>query len=295
MKTITHARATPGQIKQISRFAADAVEKVLADFGPDHAGAQLVIERGNEFASAIREATMAALKDLSVSDKFKDEEVESSYGYLSGYKPKSISEQVACLRKLFPQRESPDLKLDDEEFSGPAEGHFAIPRWKKIAPTYCEAVQKVMALLKKARKGKFFNFREDELSAEQLREHPRKAAAFQKLGDEQKEQDVLLVPAQFGLCHRGRSVRRAREVFRAGEFGLGAFEVGIMLLTHPERLEHCDDLWIDCAGDEFSPDADGRFPCAPVFRFYDDSLKFYAKGVDGARDGYGSASGFFPQ
>ena len=295
MKTITHARATPGQIKQISRFAADAVEKVLADFGPDHSGAQRVIEHGNEFASAICEATLAALKELSVSDKFKDEEVKSSYGYLSGYKPKSISEQQACLRKLFPQLESPDLKLDEETVSGPAEGYFAIPRWKKIAPTYCEAVQTVLRLLKKARKGSLCNFREDELSAEQLREHSRKSAAFQKLGDEQTERDVLIVPAQFGLFHRGRSVRRTREVFRAGEFGLGAFEVGIMLLTHSDRLQYCNDLWIDCAGDEFSPGADGRFPRAPLFRFGGGELSFVARGVGGPAAYCGSASGFLPQ
>jgi hypothetical protein len=33
-----------------------------------------------------------------------------------------------------------------------------------------------------------------------------------------------------------------------------------MLLTHPERLQHHDDLWIDCAGDEYDyPNADGQF------------------------------------
>jgi hypothetical protein len=30
----------------------------------------------------------------------------------------------------------------------------------------------------------------------------------------------------------------------ANECGLGAFAIGIMLLTHPERLKHYDDLWI---------------------------------------------------
>jgi len=51
-----------------------------------------------------------------------------------------------------------------------------------------------------------------------------------------KHHDILVVPAQFGLRHRGRSVRRVREVMNANEFGLGVFAIGIMLLTHPERL-----------------------------------------------------------
>jgi hypothetical protein len=67
-----------------------------------------------------------------------------------------------------------------------------------------------------------------------------------------------------------------------------------MLLTHPERLNHYDDLWIDCAGDEFAPAADGRFWGAPLFHFYDDELKFSAYGVSRADEFYGSVSGFLP-
>src|SRR5262249_34336611 len=54
------------------------------------------------------------------------------------------------------------------------------------------------------------------------------------------------------ILHRGRSVHTAREVMgRRRQFVLGAFAVGIMLLAHPERLQHNDDLWSYCAGDEY--------------------------------------------
>ena len=295
MQTIT--QATAGQIKQINRFASDAVEKVLTELGLDNPGAQRVIEHGDEFAEAIRTAALASLKDLSVSDKFKDEEVKSNYGYLSGYrKPKSITEQTNILRQIFPGVGFADEKLAEREVPANAEGWFAIPKWQTIAPTYSEAVQKVLDAIKKARNGKFYNYRDGQLNDQRLRQTAKTASVFQKLSDEQKDHDILVVAGQFGLRHRGRSVRRAREVFSQNEIGLGAFAVGIMILTHAERLQNVDDLWIDCAGDEFDdPDADVRFDPAPYFRFNGGEVKFDTYWSDRAYDYYGSASAFVPQ
>ncbi|MBI4215746.1 MAG: hypothetical protein HY602_03410, partial [Parcubacteria group bacterium] len=118
---------------------------------------------------------------------------------------------------------------------------------------------------------------------------------FQQLGDEQKDFDILVVPAQFGLRHKGRSVRRAREVFAANEFGLGTFAIGIMLLTHLEREVQWEQLHIDCAGDEFAPCADGGFSRAPIFCFSDGKVKFNASWVDYVYVYYGSASAFLLQ
>ncbi|MEK7115128.1 MAG: hypothetical protein AAB847_02105, partial [Patescibacteria group bacterium] len=86
------------------------------------------------------------------------------------------------------------------------------------------------------------------------------------------------------------------EVFTANEFGLGAFAIGIMLLTHPEREVQWEQLHVDCAGDEFSPggDDDG-FSFAPLFHFHDGEVKFLAGWFGNARGRYGSASAFFSQ
>ena len=296
METITQTSATTGQIKQINRFGSDAIEKVLAELGLDNPGAQRVIEHGDEFAEAIRNVALTSLKDLSVSSKFKDEEEESDYGYLSGYMPKGITEQTNRLRELFPGIGYANEKLAEATLPPNAEGWFAIPRWEKIAPTYNEAVQKVLDLIKQTRDGKFYNYREGQLGPKQLRQHSRMVAVFQKLGDEQKDNDILVVPAQFGLRHRGRSVRRAREVMQINEFGLGAFAIGMMLLTHPDRLNHYDDLYVDCAGDEFDdPDSDDRFGRAPCFSFIDGEVGFGSSWSDDAYSGCGSASGFVPQ
>jgi hypothetical protein len=283
MNAITQTNATTGQIKQNNRFGSDAIEKVLGELGLDNPGAQRVIEHGDEFAEAIRTVALASLKDLSVSDKFKDEEVASNYGYLSGYKPKGITEQTNRLRELFPGIGFADEKIAEGELPKHAEGWFAIPKWQTVAPTYGEAVEKVLAMIKKTRNGKFHNYREGQLGPDRLRQSAKSANVFQKLGDEQKDHDILVVPAQFGIRHPGN------------ESGLGTFAIGIMLLTHPERLQHYDDLWIDCAGDEYSPDADGDFSRAPFFDFSDGQVEFDVDWISMAHGYYGSVSTFVPQ
>ncbi len=286
-----NASITSGQRKQYFRFAEDAAERALGEVSLDKDGLQKLIENGDEFQADI----VASIRKHSVSNQFADEEVESRYGYLSGYKPKGITEQINRLRELFPGIGSADEQIASQPLPQNAKGWFAIPMWEKIAPTYGEAVQKVLDLIKQTRNGKFYNYREGQLGPQYLRQSVKMAKAFQTLADQQKDHDILVVPVQFGLYHRGRSVRRAREVMNASEFGLGAFAIGVMLLTHPKRLQHYDDLWIDCAGDEFSPDAVGQFDGAPFFRFGGGGVGFGAGWFDGARDKDGSASAFLPQ
>jgi hypothetical protein len=267
-------KITSNQRKQIVRFVEDGIDAM--NLQKD--GAQRLIENGGEFQTELKKL----VERFSITNQYADEEVESSYGYLSGYKPKSITEQTNRLRELFPGIGYANEKLAEQVLPENAEGWFAIPRWEKVAPTYGEAVQKVLDLIKQTRNGAFYNYREGELGSNQLRQSAKSVSIFQKLGDEQKDQDILVVPAQFGIRHRGRSVRRAREVMNANECGLGAFAIGIMLLTHPERLKHYDDLWIDCAGDEFAPDADGVFSGSPCFGFRGGRVEFDTHDVGGA-------------
>ncbi len=140
MKTLI----TPGQKKQYKRFVEDAADKAFAEIGLDKDGLQKLIGNGDEFQSRI----VAAVRELSVNNQFADEEVESSYGYLSGYQPKGITEQTNRLRELFPGIGYADEKLSEADLPPNTEGWFAIPRWQKIASTYGEAVQKVFNLIR---------------------------------------------------------------------------------------------------------------------------------------------------
>ncbi|MDO8579378.1 MAG: hypothetical protein Q7R72_00710 [bacterium] len=255
----------------------------------------------------LSERVTGFIADNRASNKFKNEEVASNYGYLSDYKaPKPIHEQVKIIHQLF-RNVSWGLfrnvswgyfRPDERTVAVPsgAEGLFAIPKWQTIAPTYSEAIQKVLDAIKKVRYGKFVNYRDGQINEQRLRQTAKTKTAFDMLGDEQKDHDILVVSAQFGIRHRGRSVRRAREVFSQNEFGLGAFAVGIMILTHAKRFQHYDDLWIDCAGDEFDdPYAGVRFAQAPYFGWHGGAAMFNADGFSYAYESCGSASAFVPQ
>src|SRR3989338_1188465 len=302
MQTIT--QATAGQIKQINRFASDAVEKVLTELGLDNPGAQRVIEHGDDFAEAIRTAAITSLKDLSVTDKFKNEEVKSNYTYPKEYKgPKPINDQIKAIAKIFGLDPSHALEFAKTlpELPNGAEGWFAIPSVDALAAKhfpevtdpiqkYCQAVHLVHTKIADSRS--FYNYREGQITPAQLRVHARTAHALDLIAETQKG-DILIVPCQLGMRHRGQSVRRAREVFVANEFGFGSLAVGSIVLTHPERLVRWEELDMDCSGDEFSPEADGDFSKSPFFRFYGGKVKFGTAFVGGPLGGFGSVSGFF--
>ena len=108
--------------------------------------------------------------------------------------------------------------------------------------------------------------------------------------NEQKNSDILIVAAQFGLRYRGYSSNAAKEMMIPDhECGLGTFAIGIMLLTHPERLQHCNDLWVDCNGDEFN-NGDGRFDYTPYFIFHANGIEFGIHESNYAHNQWGSAS-----
>ncbi|MBU1557764.1 hypothetical protein KKC45_02275 [Patescibacteria group bacterium] len=296
---------TNGQRKQIVQFGTNAVEKILDKLGLDKAGAQRVIEHGDEFARVIREASMTSLKDLSVTDKYKDEEVNSSYTYTKEYKgPKPINDQIEAIAEIFGLDQSHALEFAKNlpELPVGAEGWFAIPSnigLQKLFPQitdpaerYCSGVQLVHTKIASSRS--FYNHREGQITPAQLRVHTRTAQALDLIAENQPG-DILIVAGQLGMRHRGRSVRRAREVFVSNEFGLGSLAVGSIVLTHPERLVRWEELEMDCSGDEFSSGADGSFSRAPVFFFNVGGVGFGAYGVVLAYDDDGSASGFVPQ
>ena len=308
MNTLTPA--TPGQKKLITRIISDIadskpVQDALAKLDKESAEC---LKGDPDFAESMRQHVVQKITELSVSNQFADEEVKSKSGCLSGYKPKGLTEQYNRLRELFPGIGYTNLgllaQIEKREVKLPAnaEGWFTIPNiWKteilvRFGNCYSKAVQKVLDMIKQTRNGEFQNFYEGQIDEKHLRQSARTWEFFAGLSKVQGSPDILIVPAQFGIRHRGRSVRRARESFVFNEFGLGAFAVGIMILTHPKRLEHYDDLWIDCAGDEFDDtDSDTRFVRAPYFSFGGGKVKFDTLYVGLAHGNFGSASGLVPQ
>lgn len=211
------------------------------------------------------------------------------YTYPSNYKPKPLNDQWDILTKAFKKLKSVDFSSIETPFTHPAqESLFAIPHWSLIGKTYVEAVKNVFKAIEKSRD--FTNWREDQMDESHLRQTPEKEKMWNDF-----DGLVWIAPAQFGKRHKGKSVETVRKEMKNGGIGLGAYEVAIILLTHPDRLQDFDDLWVDCPGDEFADSAGVAFDRAPRFEFFDGMLGFGTRLVSFAFDFYGSVSAFVSQ
>lgn len=237
---------------------------------------------------------VASVRELSLGPQYKDEEAKSIFSHEYGckYHSKDVAEQVGILQSFFPQLNGANLELV-RSLPPKAEGWFAIPRWQSIAKTYNDAVKMVFELLKSQRKIRFMDFSKKQFSKKYLRRSEKTTQAFELIGQKQLGYDILLIPAQFGLLHGGRSKRRALAVMNKDEFGLGIYEVIVMLLLHPERLTCVNDLNLECCGDIFSPyDIEpDDYDCSIYFSCHGQIVLTWS-GDDVASENAGSVSGF---
>lgn len=277
--------ATDGQIEQITRVVNDAAKKTLKPLDKD--AAQRVHARGHELAAGVSRL----IAELSITDQYADEVVASSYAYPKGYRIKPIGEQIQTLATLFGLDPAKALAYADNltELPEGAEGWFAFVRSEALSPNYGEAVEKVLGLI--GEQPRSVHELHGELSEQHIRVSARTKEILAVLTEGQ-EGDILIISAQLGLRHRGKSIRRARETFAGNEFGLTSVIVGCVSLTHPERFQKFDELDPDCSGDEYSPDADGDFSRSLFFYFDGDGLRFDYRWLGNANEYDGTASGF---
>ncbi len=209
--------------------------------------------------------------------------------------PKSIISQVKLFEAAFPELDTYMAhRFIDETLSmlptvTEAEGSFAFPRWQKIGKTYKEALERIISVI--SQKYTFKNYRRGLLGPCHLRRHGPSAALLEILAKNQRKSDVLIIPAQFGVLHRGRTVHQVRVAKPWYELPLGAFEVCCMAFIHPERFASNGTLSIDCPGDEYAPTADGDFSYAPYINC-DKGLALHAGDIHNAAANYGPVTGF---
>jgi hypothetical protein len=291
MKTsiTSQKRMTDGQVAKVKELVGAALRKSELD----KQGVQRVIEQGDELQNRL----IPIFKNLGELP-YADEEVESNDGYPKEWSFKSVLEQVKVLQSFeeFKNLDATHVIKIAEKYELPevpeeADGLVVIPKLSKVASSYNEATELMTDLMAKHRKD-WYNYRKGYLGPEYLRLTEKTQQALTKL-ERETPGDYLVIPVQTGLRHRGRSVRRARVMFGESEFGLGPYEVGIILLVHPERLQQYEHLSVDCAGCEYSPDAGGEFSHYLYFFWSGGELKFDDDRVDIAHRHYGSASGFF--
>jgi hypothetical protein len=251
---------------------------------------QVVLDLNQQVQAEVIDSIVGIIHQHTVSDKFKGEQVLSDRTYPPKYQVRPVEAQVTELRKLFPSLGSCMERLSRKPLLESAEAWFAIPRWQALAPTYNEAVEMALAALGTRRK--FGHRLAGRLGPTFLRQSERAKLAENVLLDQQQGQDILVLAAQAGVLHRGRSARRARVAMAGNEFGLGVFAVTCMLLTHPERLSSECGLMIDCGGDEYSFRGDYTFDRVPLFDYDIAGIEFSVFYEDRARDLLGTPSGF---
>ncbi|MBP9803008.1 MAG: hypothetical protein KBD14_01725 [Candidatus Pacebacteria bacterium] len=309
---MTTKSITSAQTDKVADLGREAVKTAVGKVNPTSTDAQNgIIGNGGEFKSRVEKAVEAIIMEMTTPNKYANEVVSSNYTYPKEYKgPKPIAEQVKIIATMFGLDPTQALQFAKNlpafdtfvPSDCPDIGWFAIPKVSAVAKQfssiteqalqYCEAVNLVHTKLADSRS--FTNYRNGEIVPSKLRQHARTASFLEHLEAEQVG-DILIIAAQYGMFHRGKSINRARETFAWNEFGLGEFHVCCMALVHPERYVHWQELETDCPGDEFSPDGDGVFSDAPYLVFGGNGLGFGVGDVSYFEEIYGSVSGFVPQ
>jgi hypothetical protein len=270
----------------------DAVQEAYRTSVPllDRDSAQWVLDLGQGFQEAVAKTIVELIRRHSVSEKYKNEEAGSDRVYPPTYRVRPIETQTTELRKAFPGLGTCMEKLGHKPLPDGAEDWFAIPRWQALAPTYNEAVEMVLGLL--ATRRRFSNRILGRLGPTYLRQSERSKLGEKILAEQQSGNDILVIAAQAGMRHRGRSARRARVSLASNEFGLGVFAISCLLLTHPERLSSGDTLMIDCGGDEYSVRGDLTFDRVPLLDYDLSGTEFSVFYDDCARNLWGTPTAF---
>ncbi|NQT50232.1 hypothetical protein HQ571_06070 [Candidatus Kuenenbacteria bacterium] len=249
----------------------------------------------NQLRAVLEHRVSYEAEQISAVLPYADEVVESSYDYAPEYRVRIVAEQVERLAVEFPNL---DFSHVEELASGKlpegAEGWGVIPKQSKVAKSCHGAMDKAIDLLSAQHGKKFKNWRVGALTEKYLRLLEKTEKTLAKL-EAETPGDYLVIPFQFGKKWRGKSVRHAQARFAEDEFGLGPYEVAILLLTHPDRITGSNQLNIDCGGCEYRTDvSESAFPFCLDFSWYYDCKRMVLNrfGADYAFELWGSASGF---
>jgi hypothetical protein len=187
-------------------------------------------------------------------------------GYDSGYRRiKTFEEQLRILHPYFPEYVDPNDMIAPQARIAGAEGCFLMLDRRVLGPSYSEAVKKLFNALNEQHSGQFENRLVDPLDEMHLRQATSKERIFAYLASKESDHPILVLQAQFGLRYRDYAGTEVFGKMTKNEFPLGVYEVGNMLLTHPECLQTEDDPWIDCPGDELYLEGYGSMVMVPYF------------------------------
>ena len=222
---------------------------------------------------------------------------EIDFDYPPAYVVKPWQEQVATLKKRFPElstnQSEASIERVVEEYRLPdgAEGWFVIPKYQQVARNYVEAVELVLALLASNRR--FRNWRRGHLAADALRSLKHSDQMMRQRIDAQAGA-LTVLPAQLGRRYAAYSADLTIRTLASTEFCLGAFAVGCILLTHDERFPGEAELGVTMPGDVYARAPGGPFDRVPRFFSIGNQRGFGTCRLWAARQDSGCATAFVP-
>lgn len=212
-----------------------------------------LLNRSDVFAAKLGEL----VAEFGAPNKYDKERGPDPFKYSTYRRPNSLMGQLGILREEFPHL-GDFTPYPEADFPHGAEGLGLFPRWQLLGNTYEAAVLRVLSALAARRFEAVFSPSAD---CPALQQSAQLKASWKRI-EERQTGDFLVMPVQFGARYGGCSARCAVELMQRPEFALGAYAVGILLLTHPTRLRpNCNDPVILCAGDECREIS--SFPNAP--------------------------------
>jgi hypothetical protein len=163
------------------------------------------------------------------------------------YHPKELWKQIEIINQFVPVETNEKFIQSVMEARLPqgAEALFAIPKPKE---NYARATLDALNIIE----GKRRFHCHITIEQKKLRREEKTIKCLDILSKAQKDAgEIIIIPAQFGINHLNKSVDLVRKKMAPNEFGLGAYEVAWMMITHSERQNIMNKVHMDCPGDNY--------------------------------------------
>lgn len=215
----------------------------------DNTGKNLFLENIDVINEEFDTLTKNLIREHSVSKLFIDEECYPEKDFFYHVDAKKIDDQLLILNKHFPKLETISKVYHFDKNSTEGKPNiFIIPDWEKVSTSYGSACEIILNILISIHGSNFSTSKVNEFFTWDIKPTLELTRGIYKLKEIQKNSDYLIFNCNLGLKHAGKSARRALATFKDNEFPLGVFEVGVILITHPELLKGTFSTYIGTPG-----------------------------------------------
>lgn len=243
------------------------------------------------------------IKKYTALNHYSNTVSRNGHFYPKGYMgPNPIEKQIEIIADTFEldPTEAFLLAKNLPDLPQGAEGWFAVPKIGAVAEKFFSITKNQnalygdivdLALSKVATNRNMHNGFGQPLSQFKIRQDPYTSKSLKKMEMKQRG-DIIIVAAQFGINHCGKSVYSVKNNFTEFEFGLGAFQVLCMGLTHPERYSEWNELDTSCPGDVLILENSKKIGAPIIFLNSDKKLLFDAYSINTKRIYLGLVTAF---